>query len=168
VAPWPSKPNEMTTPNTANPVDGGNIENKEGSNNHWKFAIKEMEEYNQANGGRSSYWHSYEASKAHEWAHWNTDYMKKCVEKFWPRANTDIDAITIPKADAKDAAEAKPKLQTKIDVRFEKLAQDMIATYNAIPDSPGAADGAGYKAGQAELDKLIAKVRAYAAQKGWT
>lgn len=47
VAPWPSKPTEVVTPNTANPVDGGNITDAAGNNN-WKFAIKEMEEYNQA------------------------------------------------------------------------------------------------------------------------
>lgn len=66
MAPWPSKPTELVTPNTAN---GGNITDAAGHNNR-KFAVKEMEEYNQVGGGRSSYWHSYEASKAHEWAHW--------------------------------------------------------------------------------------------------
>ena len=166
VAPWPSKPTEVVTPNTANPVDGGNITDAAGNNN-WKFAIKEMEEYNQANGGRTSYWHSYEASKAHEWAHWNTDYMKLCVGKYWPQANKDLDAISIPKAEAADAKAAKAKLQAKVDTRLDKLRSDMIAAWNAIPDSPGAAEGAGYKAGQAVLDVLIAKVRDYATKKGW-
>lgn len=99
VAPWPSKPTEMVTPNTANPVDGGNITDAAGNNN-WKFAVKEMEEYNQASGGRSSYWHSYEASKAHECAHWNTDWMVTCIGALWPAANAELDAITIPKASA--------------------------------------------------------------------
>jgi hypothetical protein len=166
VAPWPSKPTEMVTPNTANPVDGGNITDAVGNNN-WKFAIKEMEEYNQASGGRSSFWHSYEASKAHEWAHWNTDYMKLCVGRFWPQANKDLDAISIPKADAADATAAKAKLQAKVDARLDKLRSDMIDAWNAIPDSPGNAEGAGYKAGQAILDGLIAKVRDYATKKGW-
>ena len=166
VAPWPSKPTEVVTPNTANPVDGGNITDAAGNNN-WKFAIKEMEEYNQAGGGRSSYWHSYDASKAHEWAHWNTDYMKLCVGKFWPQANKDLDAISIPKAEAADATAARAKLQAKVEARLGKLRSDMIAAWNAIPDSPGNAEGAGYKAGQAVLDGLIAKVRAYATKKGW-
>jgi len=166
VAPWPSKPTEMVTPNTANPVDGGNITDAEGDNN-WKFAVKEMEEYNQASGGRSSYWHSYEASKAHEWAHWNTDYMTLCVGKYWPQANKDLDAISIPKADAANATAAKAKLQAKVDTRLDKLRSDMIGAWNAIPDSPGNAGGSGYKAGQTVLDGLIAKVREYATKKGW-
>lgn len=40
--PWPSAPTSMTTPNTANPVDGGNINNTTGSRNHWQFAIDDM------------------------------------------------------------------------------------------------------------------------------
>jgi hypothetical protein len=94
--------------------------------------------------------------------------MKLCVGKFWPQANQDLDAIRIPKADATDAAGAKVKLQPKVDERLKKLRDDLVRTWNAIPDSPGAAEGAGYKAGQAILDGLIAKVRAYATKKGWT
>jgi hypothetical protein len=146
VAPWPSKPTEMVTPNTANPVDGGNITDAAGNNN-WKFAVKEMEEYNQAGGGRSSYWHSYEASKAHEWAHWNTDWMVTCIAALWPAANADLDAITIPKASAADAAAARSLLQA---------------------NTAGVAGSTGYIAGQAVLDRLIAAVKAYAAKKGWT
>jgi hypothetical protein len=167
VAPWPSKPTEMVTPNTANPVDGGNIENKPGSNNHWKFATKEMQEYNQSGGGRSSYWHSYEASKAHEWEHWNTDWLKGIVEPLWPAVNTDLDAITIPKADAADEAAARPLLQAKIDVRMKTFDRELTRKWNAVPDSPGLAGANGYTAGQKVLDKLIAAVEAYAKTKGW-
>lgn len=167
VSAWPSKPTEMVTPNTANPVDGGNITDAAGDNN-WKFAVKEMEEYNQANGGRSSYWHSYEASKAHEWKHWNHDWMVDCIGALWPAANTDLDAITIPKASAADAAAATPLLQAKIDARMKTLDRALTAKWNAVPDSPGEAGANGYIAGQAVLDVLIAKVKAYAAKKGWT
>lgn len=167
VAPWPSKPSELVTPNTANPVDGGNVTDASGDNN-WKFAIKEMEGYHQAGGGRSSYWHSYEASKAHEWAHWNTDWMVTCIGALWPAANTDLDAITIPKADAASAALARPLLQAKIAARMATLWTALIAKWNPIPDSPGAAGSTGYDAGQAVLNGLITKVRAYAATKKWT
>lgn len=167
VAPWPSKPTEMVTPNTANPVDGGNIENKSGSNNHWKFAVKEMQEYNQSGGGRSSYWHSYEASKAHEWEHWNTDWLKGIVEPLWPAVNTDLDAITIPKADAADEAAARPLLQAKIDARMKTFDRELTRKWNAVSDSPGLGDANGYIAGQKVLDKLIAAVEAYAQKKGW-
>jgi len=167
VAPWPSKPTEMTTPNTANPVDGGNIEKKPGSNNDWKFAIKEMKEYNQANGGRSSFWHSYEASKAHEWEHWNTDWLKQIVGPLWPAVNTDLDAITIPKADAANEAAARPLLQAKIDARMKTFDRELTRKWNANPDTAGMAGANGYIAGQKVLDKLIAAVEAYGKAKGW-
>jgi len=166
VAPWPSKPTEVVTPNTANAVDGGNITDAAGHNN-WKFAVKEMEEYNQAAGGRSSYWHSYEASKAHERAHWNTDWMITCIGALWPTANADLDAITIPKAGAANAAAAKPLLQAKIDARMAVLDAALTAKWIPIPDSPGVAGSTGYIAGQAVLNPLIAAVKAYAVTKGW-
>jgi hypothetical protein len=167
VAPWPSKPSEMVTPNTANPVDNGNIENKAGSHNDWKFAIKEMQEYNQPGGGRSSFWHSYEASKAHEWEHWNTDWIKGIVEPSWPAVNTDLDAITIPKADAANEAAAKPLLQAKIDARMKAFDRELTRKWNAVPDSPGLAGANGYIAGQKILDTLIAAVQAYGHTKSW-
>jgi hypothetical protein len=167
VAPWPNKPTDMVTPNTANPVDGGNIENKPGSNNDWKFAIKEMKEYNQAGGGRSSYWHSYEASKAHEWEHWNTDWLKGIVEPLWPAVNTDLDAITIPKADALNEAAARPLLQAKIDARMKTFDRELTRKWNAVPDTPGQAGANGYIAGQKVLNGLISAVQAYGKTKGW-
>jgi hypothetical protein len=167
VAPWPSKPTEMVTPNTANAVDGGNIENKPGSNNDWKFAIKEMTEYNQAAGGRSSYWHSYEASKAHEWEHWNTDWLKGIVEPLWPAVNTDLDAITIPKATAANEAAARPLLQAKIDARMKTFDRELTRKWNAVPDTPGQAGANGYIAGQKVLNGLISAVQAYGKTKGW-
>jgi hypothetical protein len=157
----------MTTPNTANPVDGGNIEKKAGSKNDWKFAIKEMQEYNQAGGGRSSFWHSYEASKAHEWEHWNTDWLKGIVEPLWPAVNTDLDAISIPKADAADEATARPLLQAKIDARMKTFDRELTRKWNAVPDTPGLAGANGYIAGQKVLNGLIAAVQAYGTTKGW-
>ena len=139
VNPTPNKPDEMVTPNTANPVDGGNIEKKAGSNNHWEFATKEMREYHAPSGGKSSYWHSTAASDAHEYAHWNTDWMKTSVGGNWPQANKDIDAITIPKADAADATAAKPKLQPKVEARLKTFSDKAIKDWIAVPDTAGVA-----------------------------
>lgn len=140
---------------------------QERPNNNWKFAIKEMEECHQAGGGRSSHWHAYAASEAHERAHWNSDWMVTCIGALWPTANTDLDAITIPKASAVDATAARPLLQAKIDTRMATLWRALVALWNPIPDSPGVAGSTGYDAGQAVLDGLIANVRAYGATKGW-
>ena len=167
VMPWPSKPNTMVTPNTANPVDGGNVQDKAGDKNDFRFAIQEMKEYHMANGGRSSYWHSYDASKAHEQKHWDLDWMVTCIGAWWPTYNTKLDALEIPKASAADAAAARPLLQAKVTALCKELDGKLTTAWNAVPDKPGLAGSNGYDAGQAVLDGLITKVEAYAATKGW-
>ena len=167
VAPWPSKPKSMETPNTANAVDGGNIQDKKGHDNDWRFAIKEMKEYHMASGGRSHYWHSYEASKAHEQKHWDLDWTVTCVGALWPTYNAKLDALTIPIAGAKDAAAARPLLQAKVNKICKEFDRKLTVAWNAIPDSPGLAGSNGYDAGQAVLNTLIAEVKAYAKKKSW-
>lgn len=167
VNPTPNKPAEMTTPNTPNPVDGGNIENKAGSNNHWTFAIAQMRKYNTAGGGRSRHWHSTAASNAHEYEHWNTDWIKNVLGGLWPQANKDIDAITIPKKDAADEAAARPLLKQKVDARISTANSKSTTDWNAVPDEPGLAGANGYMAGQKVLDGLITAVEDYAKTKKW-
>lgn len=79
INPWPSSPTSMTVPNTPNPVVGGNINNTAGSANHWQAAIDDMADYDTAGGGAGPNWHSTAASTAHEWAHWNGDYVGDAV-----------------------------------------------------------------------------------------
>lgn len=167
VNPTPSQPATMTTPNTANPVDGGNIEDSVGSHNHWKFAISEMKGYHKTGGGRSAHWHSTAASDAHEYAHWNTDWLKNVLGGLWPQANRDIDKITIPKTSAVDEAAAKPLLKTTVDARIATANTKSTRDWNAVPDSAGMSGANGYKAGQRVLDGLIASVRDYAKSKKW-
>mgnify|MGYP001065562350 CR=1 FL=1 len=74
----------MTVPNTPNPVDGGNINNTAGSLNRWKAAIDDMADYDTAaSRGAGPNWHDTAASRAHEWAHWNQDYLADTI----PTAN---------------------------------------------------------------------------------
>lgn len=167
VNPTPNLPTTMTTPNTANPVDGGNIDDTPGSNNNWKFAVSEMRGYNRPGGGRSAHWHSTAASDAHEYAHWNTDWLKNVLGKIWPKANRDIDAITIRKSAAADAAAAEPLLKVKVDRRIAQADRKSTRLWNAVPDEPGMRGANGYKAGQVVLNGLISAVRAYARSKGW-
>ncbi len=169
IMPYPSNPTSMTVPNTVNPVDGGNINNEEGSNNRWSYAIGEMQGYHTAGGGRSPHWHSTAASSAHEWAHWNTDWMTDSIGGRWPQANADLNAITVEKGwfggyfdDPQD------ELAPLVEARFNRFSRDAVRRWNAIPDSPGVAGSIGYDAGQAVLDGLIARVQAYADAKGWS
>ncbi len=173
VKPWPSKPNEMVTKNTPNPVDGGNINNTENSNNHWKVARENLDTYNKSGGGAGPHWHDTAASKAHEWAHGNTDYIKDSVSSSaggnWPDVNKELDKLSITKGGGLVSAEvAKAALQKKVDALLKTWRSKTISRWNAIPDSPGAAGGAGYVAGQKVLDKHITKIDAYAKEKGWS
>ena len=172
VKPWPNKPSSEEVPNTPNPVDGGNINNTKGSDNHWKAAIDDMSDYNKAGGGAGPHWHDTEASKAHEWAHWNIDYIKDSVMSGaggnWPEVNMKIDALRVEKSAYASATAARAALKPKVDALLSQWRSKVISRWNAIPDSPGAAGGAGYAAGQKVLDKHIAAIESYRKSKKWT
>ena len=174
ITDWPSQPNTMTVPNTANPVDGGNINNTAGSPNHWQAVIDDMADYDTAGGGAGPNWHSTAASRAHEWAHWNEDYIGDAVTGAsggnWSQANQDLDALVEPKASSATQAAARTALQPRVDARLATWRNATIARWNAVigsTDQPGSG-GKGYAAGAAVLSGLIAAVRAYATGKGWT
>lgn len=171
VQPWPSNPAQMVVPNTPNPVDGGNINNTHGSSNHYQAAIDDMADYNAPGGGRGPNWHSTAASSAHEWAHWNTDYVADSVGSAaggnWSATNTALDALREPKSVSATVADARTALAPRVNARMTAWRSRTVARWNAIPDSPGVAGSTGYIAGQGVLDGLIAAVRAYATRKGW-
>lgn len=166
VAPWPSNPTSTATPNTANPVDGGNI-----TAANFQSAIDDMADYNTVGGGRGPNWHSTATSSAHEWAHWNTDWIKDSVNSAaggnWSKANQEIDAITQPKASSATAADAKTAMQGRVNARLLTFNNAAITRWNAIPDTAGVAGSTGYIAGAAVLATLIGSVRTYATTKGW-
>ena len=167
VNPTPSVPNAEVTPNTANPVVGGNLNNTKDSQNYWKFAIKEMKEYHTSKGGRSNYWHSSVASKAHEDAHWNTDWLKNVLGSTWPAARKSIGRITVSKEEAADAGAAKAAMKPKVEAKIDKLETKSTRKWNAVPDEPGAWFANGYKAGQRVLDGLVDRVEAFAKSQKW-
>ncbi len=172
ITAWPSAPSSMTVPNTANPFDGGNINNTAGSPNHWQSAIDDMADYDTAGtGGAGTNWHSTAASTAHEWAHWTGDFLGDCIPTAnWSGANRDIDAITVPKAGLATAAAARASLEPRVTARFGAFVAAVIARWNVLittTDSFGQG-GRGYAAGMRVLNGHIAAVRAYAASKGWT
>jgi hypothetical protein len=170
VTDWPSAPTSMTVPNTANPVDGGNITNTAGSANRWQAAIDDMADYDTAGGGRGPNWHSTAASSAHENAHWTGDYLGDALPAGnWAQTNTDLDALSVPKAAAADAAAARAALEPQVAARFRTFNRAVIARWNVLintTDQPGSG-GRGYAAGQAVLNGLITAVRNYATAKSW-
>lgn len=172
INPWPSNPTSMTVPNTPNPVDGGNIGDTAGSN-HWQSAIDDMADYDTSGGGAGPNWHDTAASSAHEWAHWNQDYVGDSVTSAaggnWATVNTRIDALTVPKAGSADAAAARTALTPLVDRELATWRRATIARWNALAatDVPGGG-GRGYAAGAAVLARRIAAIRAYATSKGWT
>lgn len=166
VKPWPSNPTNPATPNTANPVDGGNI-----TAGNFQSAIDDMADYNLPGGGAGPNWHSTGASSAHEWAHWNTDWIADSVSTVaggnWAKANQDLDALTQPKATSATAADARTALQGRVNTRVATFNNAAVTRWNAIPDTPGVAGSTGYIAGAAVLATLISAVRNYAITKGW-
>jgi hypothetical protein len=160
----------MTVPNTANPVDGGNINNTPGSPNQWEAVVDDMEDYDHAGGGAGPNWHSSAASSAHEWAHWNQDYLGDALRVGnWSQTNQDIDGMTVAKSAQADAAAARTALQPRVTARFNTFVAAVTARWNVLIhslDKPGNG-GRGYAAGMAVLNGLIDSVRAYASSKGW-
>jgi hypothetical protein len=171
VHPWPSLPTTKSVPNTPNPIAGGNIDNTAGSN-HWQTAIDDMADYHTAGGGAGPNWHSTAASSAHEWAHWNADWVIDSVASAaggnWPQANADIDALRQSKATSKTAAAARAALRPRVEARLRTWRTRAVTRWNAIPDSPGVAGSTGYDAGKVVLNGHIAAIRAFATAQGWT
>jgi hypothetical protein len=174
IKPWPSDPTHEVVPNTANPVDGGNINNTAGSSNHWQAAIDDMADYDTATGGAGPNWHSTAASIAHETAHWTGDYVGDAVTSAaggnWAGANADLDALREPKANSATSADARTALQPRVAARLATWRTAAVGRWNTLittTDSPGSG-GRGYAAGAGVLGTLIAAVRTYAIIKGWT
>jgi hypothetical protein len=174
IKPWPSEPAKMIVPNTANPTDGGNINNVPGSKNNWSYAIDDMADYDTAGpGGAGIDWHSTVASEAHEWAHWNEDYKPDAIMSNaggnWPQTNTDLNALTEPKASSPTAGQARAALEPRVTARIATFINGVDARWNHLigtTDKPGKG-GRGYAAGMRVLNQLIAQVRSYKAKKGW-
>jgi hypothetical protein len=173
IKPWPSDPTHEVVPNTANPVDGGNINNTAGSANHWQAAIDDMADYDTVGGGAGPNWHSTDASIAHETKHWTGDYVGDAVTTAaggnWPTANADLDALREPKAHSATGVAARAALQPRVTARLATWRAATLARWNTLittTDSPGSG-GRGYAAGSAVLGGLIAAVRTYATTKGW-
>jgi hypothetical protein len=174
VQPWPSNPTSMVVPNTVNPVDGGNINNTAGSSNHWQAAIDDMADYDTAvGGGAGPNWHSTSASNAHEWEHWNADYVSDSVGSVaggnWPQTNTDLNTLREPKATSATPAAARIALEPRVNARKATWRSSTIRRWNTLQsttDQPGLG-GRGYAAGVRVLSGLIASVRAYKDSKGW-
>ena len=172
VHPWPSLPTTKSVPNTPNPVAGGNIDDTAGSN-HWQTAIDDMADYHTAaSGGAGPNWHSTAASSAHEWAHWNADWVIDSVSSAaggnWPQANADIDALRQSKATSTTAAAARAALRPRVEARLRTWRTRAVTRWNAIPDTPGVPGSTGYDAGKVVLDGHIAAIRAFATAQGWT
>jgi hypothetical protein len=169
INPWPSLPTTMTVPNTANPVVGGNINNVVGSLNRWSYANSDMGDYDVAGGGAGPHWHSTAASTAHEYYHWNIDWMTSCINAFWPAAETDLENLNVSVTTANTKAAAITALTAQVNTRFNQYKISIVNNWNNViapADVPGGGGG-GYAAGMAILNGLIASVTAFKVAQGW-
>jgi len=166
VNPTVNQPASKTAPNTPNPVDGGNIENNEGSAADWRKVLSSLKRYHTKGGGRGQ-WHDTAASTAHEWAHWNTDWMKNCLGATWPKYRKKMERLRVSKATYHTAVAAKTALEPLVSAKLSAMDAAATKRWNKIPDKPGDLFANGYLAGQKVLDKHIKKVDAYATKKRW-
>ncbi|MCG8417148.1 MAG: hypothetical protein MJE77_04290 [Proteobacteria bacterium] len=152
-------------------VDGGNINNTAGSKNHWRTAKRDLETYNQPGGGAGPHWHATAASYAHEWAHWNIDYIQDSVSSpaggNWPDINRRLDELRVSKASYATIALATAALQPRVDSLMSTWRSRTIRRWNAIPDTPGVAGSTGYIEGAKQLQPLIEAIETYRKSKGW-
>ena len=154
VNPTPNNPNTMTTPNTVNPADGGNLNNTKGRQQLMETsAIKCMENYHTSKGGRSGYWHSTVASTAHENAHWDIDWKRTsfrvCGLGQWrDRASSRSRERSSANGGAADAAAAKLALKPKVERKISKMDADQYKSWQCGPDDPGKFFANGYLAGE--------------------
>jgi hypothetical protein len=160
----------MTVPNTANPVNGGNINNTVGSSNRWSYAKSDMGDYDTVGGGRGPDWHSTSASQAHEKYHWDTDWMTLSIKGAaggnWSATETILEGYNVSVFTYLTEADAKTASTTQFDARFTQFKSDAWTKWNAEGDSPGQGCGA-WGAGQSVLNGYIANVESYRISKGW-
>jgi hypothetical protein len=166
VNPTPNQPTTKTAPNTPNPVDGGNIENNEGSAADWRAVLRSLKGYHVKGGGRGP-WHDTRASTDHEWAHWNTDWMKNCLGSSWPKYRRKMEKLRVSKATYATSGAARTALAPLVSAKLSALDSSASKKWNKIPDTPGDFFANGYLAGEKILDKHIKKVESYATKKGW-
>jgi hypothetical protein len=178
IKPWRSAPTSATVPNTANPGDGGNITNDPG-NNKWDYAISDMADYDNATGGGAGpHWHSTAASRAHEWAHWDGDYLGDAVTGStggnWRQINREIDALVTSASKwaglrSVSKSDAEAALRPQVERRFRTWRDNTLTRWNSLIGTTDKAGkgGRGFAAGMRVLNGLIDSVRAYADAKGW-
>jgi len=169
INPWPSQPSSMVVPNTANPVDGGNINNVVGSNNRWSYAQSDMGDYDSPGAGRGPHWHSTSASSAHEMYHWNTEWMNISMGPTggdWADTESDLELLTVSGASNLTEANAIASLTSAVNTRLATFRSAAWTCWAALPGEPGTGAGA-YAAGMAVLNGLITNIETYRLSKSW-
>lgn len=171
IEPWPSHPNQMVVPNTPNPVDGGNINNVAGSPNRWAYANQDLADYDTIGGGSGPHWHDTASDIAHEWHHWDTDWMTDSLGPAggdWAQTEVDLETITVSALTALTEQDAQTALQPQVTQTYNAFLTACAARWNAIgaTDHPGFG-GAAYAAGAVALDAHIQAITAYKNAKGW-
>lgn len=101
-------------------------------------------------GGAGPYWHCTEASRTHEWAHWNEDWVADAVNSSkggnWPAVNAKIERLWVSKVLGRFTKEAGRKaLEPLVNKQIDELDDEVTDRWNEFDptDKPGAG-GRGY------------------------
>ena len=142
-----------------NPVVGGNV-----TRANYCDMIASMVNYSSERGGRGPY-HLLAASRAHEEYHRDVD-LPRFINPLWTAAELAIEAETV--ACDVPAATAAVRLRNRANRHFRAMFNSWLAVWSPWVRAHNAqtTDGA-YQAGQAVLNRMIQRVRDFAADQGW-
>lgn len=154
-----NQPNR-NTPDPRPPGKGGNIDFS-----NYKKAVLEMGRYGENGLNMGTTWHSEKATLAHEMAHWKIDWIETSVKGKIPEFLAATGRLSVGADTEQEAIDAlMPSMTLQIAAYTLSVTQEFARIKAA--HRPGD-QGAGYKAGQKYLDKIIEKIKTIAQDSNW-
>lgn len=112
--------------------DSGALSNVTKTN--WKTIVDDLEKNKE---GVPDFWSAYRAEDVHETYHWEVEWQGE-MKKELVKAENDITALSLGVDKAPAAADAEKVLVPRATTVFNNAMNRADASYQALPDSPGA------------------------------
>ncbi len=141
-----------------NPGPGGNV-----TEENYCAIIAELARYKGATGGGRGSWHTLEASRAHEEYHRDVDF-RRLFDARWPQTEAQLKSIAV----SCQTPFASDVAQGMANAYIRRLQVDVLRDVAAFTKTHnGQTDDGAYGAAQVVLNRMIERVRAFAAAEGW-
>lgn len=138
--------------------DSGTLSNVTKTN--WKTIVADLEKNKD---GIPDFWSAYQAEDVHENYHWEVEWQGE-MKKELVKAETDIAALSLGVDKAATAADAEKVLAPQATTVFNDAMKRADASYQALPDTPGAP---AYKAQIPVVTALKKRVTDHAKAQNW-